>query len=87
MGGLDQGVDPFLRFQAGVSCAAADLHGVHADTLAPDLQCTAVGRGLEHEHVAARDRPLLDERARRERPDLLVTRDQQLHGTAIGERG
>ena len=51
MGGLDEGVDPLLRLEPGVRGSAADLHGVHADALAADLQGTAVGRRLEHEHA------------------------------------
>ena len=58
-----------------------------ADTLAAGLQRAAVGRRLEHEHRAARERPLLDQRPRRVGADLLVGREQQLDTRRVVERG
>ena len=63
MGRLDEGVDALLRLQPGVGGAAGDLHVVHADALAPDLQGAAVCGRFEHEHTAAGRGPLLDEQA------------------------
>ena len=50
------------------------------------LQRAAVGAGLEHQHGAARQRPLLDQRPRRLRADLLVGGDQQLDTVEIVEQ-
>ena len=84
---LDEGVDALLRLQTGVGGPPADLDVVHPDALAPDLQRPAVGGRLEHEHLATRHRPLLDELPRRQRADLLVAGEQQLDATTVGERG
>ena len=58
---------------------AVDGHLERPGPLPAGLQQPAVGRRLEHQHGAAGERPLLDERPRLGRTDLLVGAEQELH--------
>ena len=82
----DERVDPLLRFETGVRSLAVHHDLERAGALACGLQRTAVGARFHHQHRAAGEGTLFDQRSRRLRSDLLVGGDQQLDPVEIVEQ-